>query len=267
MSQYWLVEGENRYNGWWFRWLGVICCGIKQSLSLLCLESEWKAFDGKKGNTAHVRSEENINEIQIIYDTHGRAAAVGLGALEKKYIDNDDDVVNGVKKSSSTTIRTTALNDEVKSRERGKYSWIKMEILTTNVYCVEHGKESVGWIFLLLLHSVRKFHVFCLRGVEVKVCRFRHELSLSCECCSVYLKTLNSSTPNDLWPKSRIWIFLFFFSQEGSLEIATEIPISIRSHVNLSRRKAESIGDCVWGSSGGWGVSKLKRFVGSTFYC
>lgn len=34
-----------------------------------------------------------------------------------------------------------------------------MEILTTNVYCVEHGKESAGWIFLLLLHSVRKFHV------------------------------------------------------------------------------------------------------------
>lgn len=69
-----------------------------------------------------MRSEENINEIQIIYDTHGRAAVRGLGALERKYIDNDDDVVNGVKKSSSTTSRTTALNDEVKSRERGKYS-------------------------------------------------------------------------------------------------------------------------------------------------
>lgn len=50
-----------------------------------------------------MRSEANINEIQIIYDTHGRAAARRLGALgrEKIYIDNDDDVVNGVKKKAS----------------------------------------------------------------------------------------------------------------------------------------------------------------------
>lgn len=45
--------------------------------------------------------------------------------------------------------------------------------------------------------------------------------------------------------------FSSFFSWEGSLEVAMKIPISIRSHVNPSRRKAESIGDCVWGSSRG----------------